>query len=98
MEYPYKEGGVLLDSSGLQPPKQLHPIFYGCFDWHRYTQFVNQTNAPSLTLSDPSAVHGHWLLARAAALHPSTQLEQDVTRMFDEQFTEEKVGFSKISS
>lgn len=33
-EYPNKLGQVLNDSSGLQSPKDLHPIFYGCFDWH----------------------------------------------------------------
>lgn len=34
VEYPNKLGQVLADSTHLQSPKQLHPIFYGCFDWH----------------------------------------------------------------
>jgi len=33
-EYPNKLGQVLADSSHLDNPKSLHPIFYGCFDWH----------------------------------------------------------------
>lgn len=33
-EYPNKLGQVLGDSTHLKTPKQLHPAFYGCFDWH----------------------------------------------------------------
>ncbi len=33
-EYPNKLNQVLPDSTLLQPPKVLHPVFYGCFDWH----------------------------------------------------------------
>ncbi len=33
-EYPNKPGNVLADAAGVLPPKQLHPAFYGCFDWH----------------------------------------------------------------
>jgi Protein of unknown function (DUF2891) len=33
-EYPNKLGQVLADSSHIDNPKSLHPIFYGCFDWH----------------------------------------------------------------
>jgi hypothetical protein len=33
-EYPNKLGQVLGDETYLKPPKELHPAFYGCFDWH----------------------------------------------------------------
>ncbi len=33
-EYPNKLGQVLGDSSYLGEPGELHPAFYGCFDWH----------------------------------------------------------------
>ena len=33
-EYPNKLGQVLQDSSHIDNPASLHPIFYGCFDWH----------------------------------------------------------------
>lgn len=34
VEYPNKLGQVLASDSELKSPKQLRPIFYGCFDWH----------------------------------------------------------------
>lgn len=34
VEYPNKTGQVLKDSTDLGTPKELHPAFYGCFDWH----------------------------------------------------------------
>lgn len=33
-EYPNKPGHVLGDSLSLKTPSNLHPAFYGCFDWH----------------------------------------------------------------
>jgi hypothetical protein len=33
-EYPNKLEQVLGDDSYLAPPRELHPAFYGCFDWH----------------------------------------------------------------
>ena len=33
-EYPNKLNQLLLDSTEMLSPKQLHPAFYGCFDWH----------------------------------------------------------------
>ncbi|MBF0695095.1 MAG: DUF2891 domain-containing protein [Flavobacterium sp.] len=33
-EFPNKLGQVVANTSELQSPKQLHPAFYGCFDWH----------------------------------------------------------------
>ncbi len=33
-EYPYKLGQVLSNKSQLKTPRELHPTFYGCFDWH----------------------------------------------------------------
>jgi len=72
VEYPNKLNQVLQNETELLSPSELHPIFYGCFDWH-------------------SSVHGHWLLARAAALFPNTDLAQNVTTVFNKQFTTEKV-------
>lgn len=34
VEYPNKLNQVLRDESSLRPPRELHPAFYGCFDWH----------------------------------------------------------------
>lgn len=33
-EYPNKLNQVLGDSTYLKTPAELHPTFYGCFDWH----------------------------------------------------------------
>lgn len=33
-EFPNKPSNVLERASDAQEPKQLHPSFYGCFDWH----------------------------------------------------------------
>lgn len=32
--YPYKLGQVLESPADLKEPRELHPVFYGCFDWH----------------------------------------------------------------
>ena len=34
VEYPNKLGQVIGSSDDLKSPKELHPAFYGCFDWH----------------------------------------------------------------
>jgi len=34
VEYPNKLNQTLADASFLKGPKELHPAFYGCFDWH----------------------------------------------------------------
>jgi len=33
-EYPNKLNQMLIDETEIQSPKELHPAFYGCFDWH----------------------------------------------------------------
>ena len=34
VEYPNKLGQTLGSEADLAPPTELHPAFYGCFDWH----------------------------------------------------------------
>lgn len=33
-EYPNKPGNVVVDDKSVRTPKEMHPAFYGCFDWH----------------------------------------------------------------
>lgn len=33
-EYPNKLSQTIGNASYLKTPKELHPAFYGCFDWH----------------------------------------------------------------
>lgn len=33
-EYPHKLDHVLVDAGDLKTPRELHPVFFGSFDWH----------------------------------------------------------------
>ena len=33
-QYPNKPGNVLASAEDIQSPQEMHPVFYGCFDWH----------------------------------------------------------------
>lgn len=33
-EFPYQPAHVLRDATDLARPRELHPAFYGCYDWH----------------------------------------------------------------
>ncbi|WP_417316948.1 DUF2891 domain-containing protein [Emcibacter sp.] len=33
-EYPNKISHSMKDDTAVAPPRELHPVFYGCFDWH----------------------------------------------------------------
>ncbi len=33
-EYPYYLGHVFSEHQEIKSPKSLHPVFFGCFDWH----------------------------------------------------------------
>jgi len=33
-QYPYRLGQTLSSKDDLKEPKQMHPAFFGCFDWH----------------------------------------------------------------
>ncbi len=33
-EYPNKPSNVMTTAADVQSPRQMHPVFYGCFDWH----------------------------------------------------------------
>lgn len=55
-EYPNKLGQVLNEDSDLKSPENLHPVFYGCFDWHSsvhghwlLTKFLNDYPATDLS-------------------------------------------------
>lgn len=72
-EYPNKLDHVLLSGDDLRSPSQLHPVFYGSFDWH-------------------SCVHGYWLLATLLRRHPEMPEAETISRLFDEQFTAERMA------
>lgn len=33
-EFPNKPSNVMVDADSAKRPRQLHPVFFGCFDWH----------------------------------------------------------------
>lgn len=33
-EYPNKPSNVMIGQESVQSPQEMHPAFYGCFDWH----------------------------------------------------------------
>ena len=33
-EYPHKPADVLNGDADVLPPRQIHPAFHGCYDWH----------------------------------------------------------------
>ena len=33
-EFPYQPAHVVRDANDLRRPRELHPAFYGCYDWH----------------------------------------------------------------
>src|SRR3954471_5368928 len=33
-EYPNVLGHVMNGAADVRPPRELHPAFYGCYDWH----------------------------------------------------------------
>jgi len=33
-EYPNKPADVLNGDADVRPPREIHPAFYGCYDWH----------------------------------------------------------------
>lgn len=55
-EYPNKLSQVINEDSDLRSPESLHPVFYGCFDWHSsvhghwlLTKFLNDYPATDLS-------------------------------------------------
>lgn len=69
VEYPNKLNQVIGGADDLRSPKDLHPAFYGCFDWHsavhghwslvtllkQFPQIENAENIKSMLLENMSA-------------------------------------------
>jgi hypothetical protein len=72
-EYPNKIAHVLNSDTDVAPPRELTPVFWGCYDWH-------------------SSVHGHWLLARLARLHPEAEFAPAARAALAQSLTAERVA------
>lgn len=78
-EYPNKTGHIIAEEADAKlTPKQLHPSFYGCFDWH------------SSVHGHWSLVH---LLKNAPDLANKDQIIAILDRSFDEQNLLEEVSY-----
>jgi len=71
-EYPSQITHVMSGDGDVRPPRELTPVFYGCYDWH-------------------SAVHGHWLLARLARLHPEAPFAPEALEALGRSFTPARI-------
>jgi hypothetical protein len=67
-EYPNKLDHAMSDASQLKSPRELHPAFYGCYDWHSSVHshwllvHLLRTRAGEQKLDD---AHGNALLPEA---------------------------------
>ena len=79
-EYPNKLSQTIGDTSYLKTPKELHPTFYGCFDWHSSVHGLSTGNPKLKHLKNIASHHiqysypnlvgdsyegGHWLASFA---------------------------------
>ena len=72
-EYPNKIGHTMSSDADLAPPRDLHPAFFGCFDWHssvhghwllvRYCRFHPETD---LAVAAREALDRHFTSERMA--------------------------------
>lgn len=56
--YPCKTGVVLASAADVKEPVAMHPVFYGCFDWHSAVHGYWSMNP---NLIGDSYEGGHWL-------------------------------------
>ena len=85
-EFPYASGHVMGDESDWARPRELHPIFYGSYDWHscvhgywqlaRLRRFL--ATQPAEAASVPTGPSG-------------LPLADEIERLFDEMLTPAKV-------
>ncbi|MEM9194816.1 MAG: DUF2891 domain-containing protein [Myxococcota bacterium] len=72
-EFPNKLSLHLESADDVRRPRELHPVFYGCYDWH-------------------SAVHGHWLLARATRRFPEARFAERAREALRNHLTPDKLA------
>jgi len=78
-EYPNKLNQTIVGPDELQPPKALHPSFYGCFDWHSTVHghwmlvhllklFPNMPEAPAIRVALGQNLSGKNIAGEVAYL------------------------------
>ena len=80
-EYPNKTGHVMGDSSSLMTPSEMHPAFYGCFDWHSSVH-GHWTLVKILTV-DPDFQHKEPILEKLRANINAENIKKEVAYFDD---------------
>jgi hypothetical protein len=79
-EYPNKPGQVLDSDADLAPPRNLHPSFYGCFDWHSAVH--GHWTLVTLLSTFPEFAYRDSIIAKLKANITKQNIEQEM-RFFD---------------
>jgi hypothetical protein len=87
-EYPNKPGQVLEGDADLRPPRELHPCFYGCFDWHsavhgHWTLVTLLRLVPELAVADAVVAKLRRTLTRENVHAEVRYLEEERHRTFE---------------
>ena len=80
-EYPNKLNQVIGDASYLKTPQELHPAFYGCFDWH--SSVHGPWTLVNLLIEFPEFEHKEAILKKLAANITKQNIEKEVAYFND---------------
>lgn len=80
-EYPNKLNQVIGDPSYLKTPKELHPSFYGCFDWH--SSVHGHWTLVNLLIEFPELEQKEAILKKLKANITKENVENEVTYFDD---------------
>lgn len=81
-EYPNKTGHVMGDSSYLATPAELHPAFYGCFDWH--SSVHGHWTLVNILSHFPNFKYRNEICAKLSKNLSKTNIEKEVAYFYDE--------------
>ncbi|VGC04181.1 Protein of uncharacterised function (DUF2891) [Klebsiella pneumoniae] len=92
---------LLNDDGDVLLPRELHPIFYGCFDWHSAVHgywllatgyWLLATGYWLLATGYWLLATGYWLLLRCVRLYPHLPCQKAIVELFDQHLTKENVA------
>lgn len=81
-EYPNKLGQVLGNDSYLAPPRDLHPAFYGCFDWH--SSVHGHWTLVTILSEFPNFEHRHAIIEKLRKNITTENIEKEIVYFDDE--------------
>lgn len=82
-EYPNKLNQVIGDASYLKTPKELHPSFYGCFDWHSTVH--GHWTLVNLLIEFPDFEHKEAILKKISENITKENIEKEIV-YFDDKY------------